>query len=345
MRYYGCKTKLLDYIEEVVSSLNLGQRATFFDIFSGTSAVGVHFKQLGYTVYSNDFLEFAHAIANCYIETNLKPRFTKLERKISSVHNSDDVIKHLNNLKGKIGFITKNYSPYKTNKRQYLSTENAKKVDSIRECINTWKTEKLITNSEYYFILTALIESINLVSNVTGTYAAYLKNWDPRAFNKITLTPPTIIQSKSKNIAIKSDANDIVGKYNVDVLYLDPPYNSRQFASNYFLLELVAEGWFDKKPKIYGLTGMRPYDHQKSRYSRKADASKALADLVNKARAKYIILSYNDEGIIPINEIEKILSTRGKVKKITKNHKRYRAINQDGSNVVTKELLFLVKTK
>jgi adenine-specific DNA-methyltransferase len=338
MRYYGCKTKLLSYIEEVVIGLPLKKDSIFFDLFSGTTAVGQHFKKLGYTVYANDFLEFAYSLACTNIQTNVIPGFKKLKLK-------QDVIDYLNNIPVKVGFITKNYAPYGKNKRKYLSIKNAKRVDAIREQIQAWKQKKLISKIEYYYLLSSLINAINLVSNVTGTYAAYLKTWDKRALNDIRLGHGDVYNNKRKNRAFKEDANKIVNKHKVDVLYLDPPYNSRQFAANYFFLELIAEGWFEKRPEIYGRAGMRPYDKQKSDYSVSRKASEVLADLISKARAKYILLSYSDEGIIPIKEIKKILSTRGKVKEYIKEHKRYRAINQDGSNVKTNEYLFLVNTK
>lgn len=335
MRYYGCKTKLLDYIEEVVSTLPVKKGAIFFDIFSGTTAVGQHFKKLGYTIYANDFLEFAYSLAYTNIQTNTVPKFKKIKLDI-------DVIDYLNSLNGKIGFITKNYTPSGKNERQYLSIQNGKKVDVIREQIQTWKDKKLISETEYYYLLSSLINAVSLVANVTGTYAAYLKSWDNRALKEMKLVHGNVINNKKDNKAFKADANGLVGKHKVDVLYLDPPYNARQFASNYFLLELITEGWFKNNPKIYGRAGMRPYEHQKSLYSISRKASEALLDLVTKAKAKYILLSYNDEGIIPIPELKKILSTRGHIKEYTKEHKRYRAINQDGSKIVTKEHLFLV---
>ena len=338
MRYYGCKTKLLDYIENVVTTLPIGKGATFFDLFSGTSAVGNHFKKLGYTVYSNDFLEFAYSLARTNIETNSIPRFKKLGLKV-------DVIDYLNNIKGKVGFITKNYAPYGNNDRQYLSIENAKKVDSIREQIEKWKQNKSISETEYYYLLSSLINAVSLVANVTGTYAAFLKSWDKRALKTMRLVHGDIMDNKKDNKSFRADANDIVGAYKVDVLYLDPPYNARQFASNYFFLELIAEGWFKKIPQIYGRSGMRPYEEQKSDYSISKKAANALEDLITKARAKYILLSYNDEGIIPILLLKKILSKRGKVIEYTKEHKRYRAINQDGSKIITKEHLFLLTVK
>lgn len=338
MRYYGCKTKLLDYIEKVVISLPVQKNAIFFDLFSGTTAVGQHFKKLGYTVYANDFLEFAYSLAYTNIQTNTVPKFKKLELGI-------DVIDYLNNLKGKIGFITKNYTPNGKNVRQYLSIQNGKKVDIIREQIQTWRDEKLISETEYYYLLSSLINAISRVANVTGTYAAYLKSWDNRALKEMKLVHGDIVNNKKENKAFRADANELVGKHTVDILYLDPPYNSRQFAANYFFLELIAEGWFKETPKIYGSAGMRPYQHQKSSYSISKKASEALLDLVTRAKAKYILLSYNNEGIISIPELKKILGTRGEVKEYTKEHKRYRAINQDGSKIITKEHLFLVTVK
>lgn len=338
MRYYGCKTKLLDYIEDVVKTLPVKKGSIFFDIFSGTTAVGQHFKRLGYTVYSNDFLEFAYSLARTNIETAKIPKFKKLAL-------SEDIIDYLNGLKGKAGFITKNYSPFNGNKRQYLSIENAKKVDVIREQIEDWKKSKLISETEYYYLIASLINAISLVANVTGTYAAFLKSWDKRALKPITLEHGEVFDNERENKAFHADANDLVGMHKVDILYLDPPYNARQFASNYFFLELVAEGWFKKIPEIYGNAGMRPYEDQKSDYSISKKAADALLDLVSKAKAKYVLLSYNDEGIIPIPRLKEILSTRGEVKEYTKEHKRYRAINQDGSKISTKEHLFLLTIK
>jgi len=334
MRYYGCKTKLLDYIEEVAITLPVKKGAIFFDIFSGTTAVGRHFKRLGYTVYSNDFLEFAYSLARTNIETNSIPKFKKLNLKLN-------VIEYLNNIKGKVGFITKNYAPHNGNKRQYLSIENAKKVDAIREQIEVWKQKKLVSDAEYYYLIASLINAVSLVANVTGTYAAFLKSWDRRALKTMTLEHGDIFDNKKENKAFRADANELVGTQKVDILYLDPPYNARQFASNYFLLELIANGWFKNKPEIYGSAGMTQ-DKQKSDYSISKKAADALADLVKKAKAKYILLSYNDEGIIPIPVLKKILGTRGVVKEYTKEHKRYRAINQDGSRPTTKEHLFLL---
>lgn len=254
MRYYGCKTKLLNFIERTVKELDLYEGAKFFDIFTGTTAVAKHFKKLGYTVIANDNLEFCHALAKAYIELNETPKFRKLKKNVSNHPGNEThekVINYLNTISPTEGFIYKNYCPGGTRGlRTYLSDQNGQKIDAIRTEVEKWKKENLVTELEYYYLITALIEAVNLVSNVAGTYAACLKTWDRRALKPLVLTPPEIISSKKANKAFRMDANEIIKKVSTDVLYLDPPYNTRQFASNYFLLELIAEGWFSKEPKI-----------------------------------------------------------------------------------------------
>ena len=341
MRYYGNKTKLLEFISETANELPLSDNKSFFDVFTGTTSVAKHFKQQGYTVFANDFLYFCYVLAEAYIKINNVPTFSKLNGSLKH-HNPVDAIELLNNLEPKVGFITKNYSPYLENKRQYFSVKNAMKIDVVRSQINNWREANLISEAEACYLIASLLYAINLVSNVSGTYGSYLKEWDKRSLKKLTLVAPEIIPSSRANKAFNAKAEDIVGKHEVDILYLDPPYNSRQYASNYFLLELIAEGWFDKEPEIYGHTGMRPYDEQKSSFSTKRQAAAALNEIIQKAKAKYILLSYNNEGIIPHDEILKILSKRGRVEIKTFDHKRYRSIGQDGSRSRTTEYLFVL---
>jgi adenine-specific DNA methylase/tRNA1(Val) A37 N6-methylase TrmN6 len=349
MRYYGGKDKLLDLIEIGVKRTELNQGVTFVDLFTGTTIVAQHFKKKGYTIIANDFLEFSYALSKTYIELNQEPTFLKLKKYLGVNYiDRNYVISYLNNLAPKKGFIFKNYCPDGNYGRKYFSNDNGQKIDAIREKIEEWKNADVINELEYYYLITALLEAINLVSNVAGTYSAYLKTWDRRAVKPIILTTPEIIPSVRKNKAFKRDANELIREIkNIDILYLDPPYNNRQYAANYFILELVAEGWFGiKEPIISGKTGMRNYDHQLSEYCYKGRANKALDHLISNANAKYILLSYNNEGIIADDEIKNILTRKGKVQLFKKTHKRYRSINQkDDDPKNTEEKLYFVETK
>jgi len=347
MRYYGGKEKLLDLIEKGVKYTELNHGAKFVDLFSGTSVVSQHFKKLGYTVVSNDFLEFSHSLAKTYIELNEEPKFSILKRLLGPRFlGSSTVIHFLNHLDPVKGFISQNYSPDGSEGRKYFSSENAQKIDAIREKIQEWKESEQVTSLEYYYLLTSLLEAVNRVSNVAGTYGAYLKTWDSRALNPLTLLPPAIIPSKRKNIAQKRDANALSRELkSVDILYLDPPYNNRQYAANYFILELIAEGWFGSAPIVKGKTGITDYRHLQSDYGYKDKALKALDDLISHSKAKYILLSYNNEGLISPDQIRDVLSKSGDLKVFTKKHRRYRSINQTQEDpTTTVETLYVLKT-
>jgi adenine-specific DNA methylase/DNA modification methylase len=347
MRYYGAKTKLLPFIEEVVKSTGVNGTSNFVDLFAGTTSVGQHFKKLGYTVYSNDILEFSYALSKTYIELNKEPDFKKLKSKLKIKNGLNNLFDFLNKSEAqKQGFMYENYSP--NGGRMYFSDENALKIDTFRYLFEEWRNDNLINELEYYYLITSLLRSVNLVSNVTGTYGAYLKTWDNRALKPLILAEVPIITSTTKNKAFKKDANELIKNINPDILYLDPPYNSRQYASNYFILELIAEGWFgDKKPEIYGKSGMRKYEHQKSDYCSKANALNALEDLIlNSSKAKYILLSYNNEGVISHSQILKALERVGQVETVQENHKRYRSINQSVEDPqLTFEFVYKVEPK
>ena len=352
MRYYGCKSKLLDFLGDGVAKTRINSGAIFCDLFSGTTTVARHFKQKGYTVYANDFLEFSYSLARAYIQNNNYPLFEGLHRIVTGVNGSIDnvskVIEYLNNLKPFKGFIYKNYCPGGTKNldspRMYFTDDNGMKIDAIRTKIQEWKDSKLINDDEFYILLTSLIEAIPYVANISGNYAAYLKHWDPRALKSIKLQIPDIPENKRDNKAFKEDANELIPKIYSDILYLDPPYNTRQYAPNYFLLELIAEVWFDKKPKIYGKTGMRSYENQKSDFCQKNSVLDAFNDIVKNAKTKFILLSYNDEGLMSEKEITDTLSKRGKVAIFKKPYRRYRSINQDNSDRrIVYEKLYFVK--
>jgi adenine-specific DNA methylase len=355
MRYYGCKNRLLDFLEEGVAKTGINHGSSFCDLFSGTTVVAQHFKRKGFTVFTNDIMEFSYAIARTYIKNNQYPYFRGLKGQVVGVNGCREniirVIEHLNNLPLLEGFIYKNYCPsgtkYGPHQRKYFSDANGKKIDGIRSVIQDWKEEGLISVNEFYILLSSLLEAVPFVANISGNYAAFLKFWDPRALKPLKLRVPVIPPSKRKNKVFKADANELVKKISCDILYMDPPYNERQYAPNYFMLELIAEGWFsDVNPKIYGKTGMRPYENQKSSYCQKVNVKDTFKDLIENADTKYMLLSYNDEGLMSEEEIVDILSSRGKVRILEKDHRRYRSINQDETDrCVVKEKLYFVKVE
>ena len=223
-----------------------------------------------------------------YVELNNKPNF-------KNIKNNLEIEDYLNSLNfTQKGFIFKNYSPGGKEDRKYLSKENASIIDGLRINFEKWSSEKKINDLEYFYLVSLLIEATPFVSNIAGTYGAYLKNWDKRSYKKIELNPLNIIDNK-KNKSYNQDCNELIKKIEGDILYLDPPYNSRQYLPNYHLLETIAK--YDN-PLIRGKTGIREYKNQKSNFCNKTFAEDALESLIENANFKYIILSYNSEGII-----------------------------------------------
>ena len=337
IRYYGGKAKLNGFITESLTSVGMRPGMSILDAFSGTSIVSQAFKSYGLQTTANDHLYFCYALADAHLSLNSEPKFLKLPQ-------GPNTLSQLNRLPGKIDFITRNYSPYGKCQRMYLSIDNAKKVDAIRIQIESWKNSNLLTVTEFNYLVATLIYAINLVSNVTGTYGAYLKFWENRSTKPLTLEPIRIFNNHHKNRALNLDALEVV-KRPFDLMYFDPPYNSRGYFSNYFLLELIAKGWFENTPILSGITGQPKSLEVKSDFSSKKEVIGAFQRLIGRANAPMIALSYNNEGLLPHDRLVSILSDFGKIKTFTRDHKRYRSINQDGTNANTREVLITVRKK
>lgn len=337
MRFIGNKEKLLDKIHKTVLSTGITE-GSFCDFFSGTSNVGRFFKERGFEITSSDLLYFSYVLQKAYIENNGEPEFKKLLNKIgkksSSLFSSpfDMVREHLNNLKGTEGFVYKNYTEEGTKgsrfTRKYFTSENGKKIDAIRLTIEDWKRNKLINEKEYFVLLAALIESVPFYANISGVYAAFLKKYDPRSLKTLEIKPITFYSGSKKHNVYNGDSMKIVNIINTDILYLDPPYNERQYAPNYHLLETIA--LYDN-PQIKGVTGMRDYTNQKSEFCNRDKAIIALDKVAKNAKYKHLILSYNSEGIMKEKDIIATLSKYGKVELKNIEYLRFKS-NSNGES-------------
>jgi adenine-specific DNA-methyltransferase len=149
-----------------------------------------------------------------------------------------------------------------------------------------------------------------------------LKKLKRTAQNNLILKPAELIINDQDHEVFNDDINKVVNKVKGDILYLDPPYNHRQYATNYHLLETITK--YDN-PKIHGTTGLRDYQNQKSLYCSRTQVRKAFKDLILKAKVKYIFLSYNNEGLMTLGDIKEIMSLRGKYSYFTKKYHRFKA--------------------
>jgi len=307
MRFIGCKKLLLENIKTVVNEVAPDTKI-FCDIFSGTGTVGRYFKQW-FQVYSNDLLYFSYVLQKGTIENDELPQFQGLSKK-----GIDDPITYLNSLDTSEmevlpqdkRFFQNNYAPI--GNRMYINNENALRIDFARNSLEEWKKDKLITNNEYFYILACIIEGIPFVSNISGTYGAFHKTWDRRTFKKYELYPLEVIHNGKNNKCFNEDGVNLLEKITGDVLYVDPPYNERQYLPNYHVLETAAKYDF---PELKGTTGGRSYENQRSDFCSKKTAIQAFDNLIRNARFPHIILSYSTDGIMSIEEIKSVMQKYG----------------------------------
>ncbi|HED38784.1 MAG TPA: modification methylase [Ignavibacteria bacterium] len=339
MNYIGSKLSLLEFLDESINKVVDKDCDTFCDLFAGTGIVGRYFKRKGYKIVANDIQYYSYVLNRHYIGNHKELTFSKLSKeihelaKIKTENRKNFVCDYLSNLKGKKGFIYKNYcltgTKDKNEQRQYFSDENGMRCDAIRQKIENWKKEKLISDDEYYFLITSLVESIDKYANTASVYGAFLKKLKKPAQNSLILKPAELIINDQDHEVFNDDINEMAKKVNGDILYLDPPYNQRQYATNYHLLETIAK--YDN-PKIHGKTGLRDYQHQKSMYCSRPQVKKVFKDLILKANVKYIFLSYNNEGLMTLEDIKEIMSLRGKYGHFTKEYNRFKADKSENRN-------------
>ena len=357
MRYIGSKLNLLSHIEGVVDNLGV-KEGIFCDLFAGTACVAAHFKHRGFQIISNDLLELSYAFQRALIANNAPPQFAGIVETLGDVPSDslftnlspyNKVVAWLTCLPGKRGFIFHSYCPSGNNEygRQYLSDSNGQKIDAIRQQIQQWHDAGDITEDEFYLLLLPLLEATSKVANISGTYGAYLKHWDRRTYKDLTIVPAEIIQSDLPHQAFRRDANQLIEDIRCDILYLDPPYNTRQYITNYHLLETIAR--YDA-PTLRGKTGLRDYEtEEKSAYCSKSDCYRAFQDLIEKADARHILVSYNNEGILSRDEVMSILSLRGEPRcNSSIDYRRFKSNSQGDQPVLdnrVQELLFYVEVK
>ncbi len=332
MNYIGSKLSLLEFLEESINKVVDKDGGTFCDLFAGTGIVGRRFKEKGYKIVANDIQYYSYVLNKHYIGNHKELKFLKLTKEVPELKKIkvEDkkifVCNYLSDIKGVKGFIYNNYciggTKNKKEERQYFSDENGMRCDAIRQKIEEWKKENLISDGEYYFLITSLLESIDKYANTASVYGAFLKKLKKTAQNSLILKPAQLMINDQEHEIFNEDINKVLEKVNGDILYLDPPYNRRQYATNYHLLETIAK--YDN-PVIHGKTGLRNYDNQKSLYCSKPQVKEAFKDLILRANAKYIFLSYNNEGLMTLDDIKEIMSLKGKYGNFTKDHNRFKA--------------------
>ena len=294
MRFIGSKKNLLQNIDDVLKKYLDGSEKTLVDLFGGSNVVGEYFSNR-YKIISNDIMYFSYVMARGNLGLNRVPEFLKLKKK--GIDNPIDYFNTKELISYDGGYVTKNLSPAGNDNRMYFTIDNAKRIDYIRETIEKWKSDNLLSDDEYFYLLNALLQAIPFISNTTGTYGAYLKDWDKRALKQLFLEDNNNLKyHRYKNKEYNLDSIKLIEKItDADIIYIDPPYNTRQYTSNYHVLENIAS-W--EKPKLRGVTGQPNLDNKKSDFATKKNAENAMKRLLSKIYARHVLISYSTDGII-----------------------------------------------
>ena len=335
MNYIGSKWKLLPFINSTITSViesDLSEMV-FCDLFAGTGIVERNFKSRVKKVIANDCEYYSYVLNKNYIGNH------------TAINGKEEYITQLNELPLiDTGFIYNNYCRGGGGERQYFSDYNGQKIDTVRTKIEEWKSRNQINDNLYYFLLASLLESADKLANTASVYAAYLKHLKASAQKELTIKSADFTINERSHEVFCQDANSLINTIAGDILYLDPPYNARQYGANYHLLNTIAE-YRPFTPQ--GKTGLR--DYIRSGYCSRTTVVKEFNRLIDNAKFKYIFLSYNNEGLMTPKEIESIMRQYGEYACEQKTYQRFKADKTDARNhkaaVTTEYLHILVKSE
>lgn len=329
MDYIGSKAKLNNWIFNTLSKhipKDEWNGLYFMDGCCGSGATSKFAIKQGFHVKSNDLFKFAGVIIKGFAGINANSNETE---EIISEH-----IKNINSIESIEGFFFKNYSVDAG--RSYFTDENAKKIDATRAYIDTVSDEKMKN-----YLLYMSLEGMSAVMNTTGVQAAFLKQIKERASKPFTVRFVPTYQSSV--VTFTGDLLDVV-EQDTDILYIDPPYNNRQYGPNYHLYETFVR---NDNPKLAGVTGLRDWQKEsKSRFCSKKTCRETFSSIVSASTAGIVMISYSSDGLLSEEELMSILTPYGKVTLYKKLQNRYKADKKDKRTYDTSDLyefLFVIE--
>lgn len=309
MNYIGSKRKLASWIEDEIKSFageDLSAKI-FCDMFAGTGIIGRRFKTQVKKLIANDLEHYSYVLNKNYIQNG------------AVLKNKQKRIEELNGLDvEENGFIYRHYALGSGSKRGYFSDINAKKIDTMRQKIEQWQTKKEIDAQMYTFLLASLLESADKVANTASVYGSFLKELKPSAKELLLLKAADFSYHTQEHSVFNKDANELICEISGDILYIDPPYNQRQYGLYYHILNTISQ--YDSfEPQ--GKTGLRTYT--RSNYCKTKKVYESFEALIKNADFEYIFVSYSSEGHMSKEEMKNIMQKYGTYSMRTKEHRRF----------------------
>jgi adenine-specific DNA-methyltransferase len=302
IKYLGSKRRLVPALGAICAAADA---RTALDLFTGTTRVAQTFKRQGAHVTAVDTARYAEVFAACYVATDA----SRADRNAL-----DDALRDLASRPPTPGYFTDTFCV----QARYVQPANGARVDAIRDAI----AHDYAGTPLEPLLLTSLVEATDRVDSTTGVQMAYVKAWAPRSFRPLELRAPELLGGDGA--AMRADACDVAASLGpFDLAYLDPPYNQHRYYTNYHVWETLI-AW--DAPEHYGVACKRVDardDHTKSVFNRKREMPDALRAVVRDVQARVLVLSYNDESWIELDELVEMCSARGAVEVLAFDSARY----------------------
>ena len=302
IKYLGSKRTLIPTLSTLAEASGA---TTALDLFTGTTRVARAFKSLGMDVIASDIASYSEVFSKTWIE---------LDADRVNQKSLDDALIGLADLPGEPGYFTQTFCL----DARFFQPENGARVDAMRAKIESdYKGTDL-----YNPLLTALILAADRVDSTTGLQMAFLKTWARRSFNKLQMRDPELLSGPG--LSVRGDALTLVNALpEVELAYLDPPYNQHRYFSNYHIWESLVR-W--DKPDTYGIANKRldaRLAENKSPFNSKKTMPSAIEKLVSEVKAQTIVLSYNNESWLSKEDLIQMCEARGHVEVVDVDFKRY----------------------
>lgn len=336
VRYIGSKARVIHALAVEIGRPGQDKRV-FVDSFCGTGVVAEAAARAGWSIRLNDHLMSAVTMAHARLVSQKDAEFGQFGGYAK-------VVDQLMDVEPIHGFIWREYSPASEKlsgiARMYFTEANAAKIDAIRKQVSVWRTAGQISLAEERLLIADLLLATNAVANIAGTYGCFLSHWSVQAQQALALKARELFPRHVEVSTSVLDVRDVETAPD-DLVYLDPPYTKRQYAAYYHVLETITVG---DEPIVGGVTGLRPWHEKASDFCYRSRALHALIQLVAMQNANRVLLSYSDEGHVPLAPLAEQLSSLGRLSVLPlKEIGRYRpnrAASKAGSSVTEYLLIF-----
>ncbi len=271
-------------------------------------------------MYSSDLLMSSYVFQRAYVVADTVDPLIR------------EMAEELGKLSPVQSFISRHFSPAgcaESEGRMYFTPSNAGRIDAAREELEIWRKAGRVGEDTYYLLLAAIIEGADRVANTAGVYASYMKRWQPNARRTFDIVPEIPVHGSQPAQAHLMDATEAARSIGeVDLVYIDPPYNSRQYVAYYHIPEILARGWTELSPAIRGKVGLLAGEEGRSQWSHGRRVQKLFSGLLASTTATHALVSFNSEGHVEPDALHSLLtrsSVDGKVSHFRQRYRRYRA--------------------